>query len=578
MTSRARKRWRLKPCDAQAAAALAEAVGCSRTAAQLLRNRGIDTPEAAHAFLNPSLSDLPDPFLLPDAEAAAERIKQALHRGERIAIHGDYDGDGITSAALWTRALEKLGARVMVHVPHRHRDGYDMRSAFVAHARSEGAGLIITTDCGIRRADEVEEAREAGIDVVVTDHHIPDEQIPRAAAVVNPNRRDSRYPFRELAGVGVAFRACEALVRHLGHSVDSYRRAFIEYAAVGTITDMMPLLGENRVIVTHGLSALRHTRKPGFRALLSVAGIAPATLDARSIGFGIGPRINAIGRIDDARLALDLLLARDEAQAQALAAKLEQANTNRRAEQDRVLAEALEAIASRNLASESCLVVSGTSWHSGVIGLVANKLVEKYHRPIILIAIDERTGMARGSARSIDAFDMLAAITTCAEHLEEFGGHAHAAGLSIRADSLPGFQQAVARVAAEALTPEDLVPAIDADLEVPIQELTVSLLRELDRFQPWGAGNEEPVFVSRRLEVREVLRVGKEQQHLKLRFAEPAAGALAGLRWNCGDQAEHIHPGDVVDICYRPRIDNYDGSLSIVLNVEDLHAVRGPGA
>jgi single-stranded-DNA-specific exonuclease len=557
------KKWRVAPSSPEKPAVFASELGCSTHAAQLLLNRGIQTPEAAHSFLSPSLDDLPDPFLLPDAEKAAERLKQALNKKEKIAVHGDYDGDGVTSAALWTRLLQTLEADVTVHVPHRKRDGYDMRSKFVAQAKADGASLIVTTDCGIQRSKEVEEAREAGIDVIITDHHEPGEELPKAVAVVNPHRKDSKYPFQTLAGVGVAFRTGEALIRHLGMPVDKYRRAYIDLAAIGTITDVMPLVSDNRVFAKFGLEQLGQTRKLGLRALITNARLGARPLTTRDVGFGIGPRLNAIGRMDDSRVALDLLLTRDAGEAAELSSRLEKANSERRTEQDRIFIEAMAEVDHKDFSQIACLVISGTGWNSGVIGIVASKLVERYHRPTVLISLDEATGLGRGSARSIKPFDLFHAISACGEHLIEFGGHSHAAGLSLQTSSLHAFRDAMNLIASTKLSAEDLVPTINADLELPAGQVTLALLNELAMFEPWGCANEEPAIVSRNVSVLDVRRIGKEQNHLKMLVRSDALNPTDCIMWGAGDLAGTLSPGMNLDICYRPQINEFNGRRAV---------------
>jgi single-stranded-DNA-specific exonuclease len=528
------------------------------------------SPEEALRFLNPSFDDLPDPFLLPDAGQAAERIKHAIAGREKIIVHGDYDGDGVTSAALWTRLLRSLDAQVEVHVPHRQKDGYDMRSKFVAEAKERGIDLIITTDCGIQRVDEVEEARQVGIDVIVTDHHTPKEAIPNAVAVVNPHRLDSVYPFSDLAGVGVAFRMGEALVRHLGENVDSYRKAFVDLAAIGTVTDMMPLLGDNRVIVKHGLERLKSTKKVGIQALIRSAGIRAHAITARDLGYAIGPRLNAAGRVDDSALSLNLLLTKDEAQATTLASTLEKANNERRQEQDRVFMEALNLLSEQDLSGTGCLVVAGENWNSGVVGLVANKLVDRFSRPVIVIAADGESGVGKGSARSIPAFHMLNAMTSCADHLDGFGGHSHAAGLSLDLNNLDEFREAMNRQALETLTEEDFIPCLEADMEIDPAQVTLRFMQELQRFEPWGCCNEEPLFISRGLNILDVRRIGKEANHLKLVVRAEAMQPTDICWWGCGDLADHLHPGDSITACYRPQINHYNGRSSVQFILADL--------
>jgi single-stranded-DNA-specific exonuclease len=445
-----------------------------------------------------------------------------------------------------------------------------MRSKFVAEARDSGIHLIITTDCGIQRCEEVDEARLAGIDVIITDHHTPKEQIPNAIAVVNPQRVDSKYPFRFLAGVGVAFRMGEALVRHLGENVDSYRRAFIDLAAIGTVTDMMPLTDDNRVIVKYGLDGIKVSKKTGIQALMRSAGIQSRAITTRDLGFAIGPRLNAAGRVDDSTLSLRLLLTKDESEAKNLAEALERANQERRQEQERVLMEALEQLRDQDVSGAACLVIAGANWHSGVVGLVANKLVERFNRPAILIAVDEETGRGRCSARSIGPFHMLEAMTACEDHLLEFGGHSHAAGLSMDLDNLEQFREAMNRRALETLTEEDLVPSLEADLEVDAAEVTFAFMEELKRFEPWGCCNEEPLFISRGLEVLDVRRIGKDASHLKLVVRSEGMPPTDACWWGCGDLADHLHAGDSITACYRPSFNHFNGRVTVQFILEDL--------
>jgi single-stranded-DNA-specific exonuclease len=564
------KHWNILQEGEEQARLIQSQLGCHPIIARMLVNRGIMQPEEAQAFLHPSFNDLSDPFLLPDAEAAVERIKQALRHRERIYIHGDYDSDGVTSAALWYRLLTRLGADVLVHIPHRHRDGYDMRSKFVVEAKERGAAVILTTDCGIQRWTEVEEAREAGIDVIVTDHHEPGSQLPKAVAVVNPHRSDSRYPFPYLAGVGVAFRLGEALLRHLGHSVDGYRRALCDLAAIGTITDIMPVLGENRIIVKQGLETLRQGRKAGLRALMQLAKLNPEALTVRDIGFALGPRINAVGRMDDARIALDLLITEDPAEARELAERLERANVMRQEEQARITQEATQQIQSLDLEENPCIVLYRENWNSGVIGVVANKITSQFHRPSVLISVDPESGTGRGSARSIRAFDIHQALTECQEYLLEFGGHAHAAGMTIQLENLPAIIRSLNRLASERLTPDDFLPTIDIEAEIEASEVTPRLLEDLKAFEPYGHDNEEPIFVSRGLQLMRIYRMGPDGMHLKLFLKNGRNNEIAAVYWRNGELEQQLQCGDYFDICYRPKVDQYNGKLGVQLVIQDL--------
>jgi single-stranded-DNA-specific exonuclease len=442
----------------------------------------------------------------------------------------------VTSAALWTRLLDKLGAEVSVHVPHRRRDGYDMQSAFVEQARQDGVKLIVTTDCGIQRTEEVEEAREAGIDVIVTDHHEPGESLPRAVAVVNPHRKDSSYPFPHLAGVGVAFRTGEAVLRHLGMPVDSYRERFSDLAAIGTVTDIMPVLGENRVIVKEGLKRLGATKKEGLRALIQASGANRKPITAHTIGFVLGPRLNAVGRVDDAKVALDLLLSRDRQECHNLAQQLEEANQERRATELAILEQALALAEAMNLEETGCLVLHAEGWHTGVIGIVASRIVERFCRPAVLISLDTTAGTGRGSARSIRAFNLYNAIDECGELLLGYGGHSHAAGFTIEPGSVEPFRERMNAIARSRLAPEDFIPTLDIEMELGPEALDQTVLAELASFEPWGHENREPLFLTRDLKVVGCQKVGQEGQHLKLRVRANGSGPFDAMLWNRGDE------------------------------------------
>lgn len=570
------KRWRLLPGDIQAEAQLQIELGVHPVTARLLVQRGMTTPALAEAFLNPTLDRMHDPFLLPDVEAACERLKRALQSNEKILVHGDYDGDGVTSAALWTRCLRALGGNVEVFVPHRRRDGYDMRRPFIEEAREKGAALIVTTDCGIQRIDEVELARQYGMDVIITDHHTPNANgsLPKAVAVINPQRQDSRYPFPYLAGVGVAFKVCEALTTYLGHEAGKFRKSFLDLAAIGTITDIMPLLDENRIIVRHGLEALRETKKPGLRALIDAAGYRDKPLDVRSVSHGIGPRLNSASRVGETQIALDVLLTKEEELARSLARKLNELNIQRRDEQARIQEEAFAQVAQQDVADARCLVISGENWSSGLVGLVASKIVERFHRPCVVIALNEH-GDGKGSARSIHAFNIMEAIESCKELLIEYGGHAHAAGLSISGDNLTDFAQQMNRLASAQLLDEDCVATLEAAMEVAPTELNSHLLEQLEQMAPFGAGNPHPQFVSRNVGIAEIGRMGKEGEHLRFKLD------VEGLnRWGTvdapwfykGDLAEGLEAGSALDMFYQPQFNHFNGKRSIQFIIEDISA------
>jgi single-stranded-DNA-specific exonuclease len=561
------------PGDIQAEARLQIDLGVHPIMARLLVQRGLTTPEAAEGFLNPSLDRLHDPFLLPDAEAACERIKTALAKRERILVHGDYDGDGVTSAALWTRFLRSLGGDVDVFVPHRKRDGYDMRVPIIEQARQEGVTLIVTTDCGIQRVDEVEHARQYGIDVIISDHHTPNTsgELPQAVAVVNPHRKDSRYPFPDLAGVGVAFKLCEALTRYLGHKPEQFRRGFMDLACIGTVTDVMPLMDENRIIVKHGLEALQNTRKPGLRALIDICGYTDKPLDSRFIGFQIGPRLNAASRVSETQIALDALMTKDEGEAAGLARKLHDLNAQRQEEQAHILEEAMEQIVRQDMTEARCLVIAGAGWTSGLVGIVAGRIADRFHRPTVVIALDEATGKGRGSARSIHAFNIFNAIDACRGLLGEYGGHAHAAGLSIDKENVADFMTQMNRLATALLSEEDLVPTIEAAAELAPGDICQELLLQMQTLAPFGNSNPEPCFVSRGVPIRDI-RLLKDK-HLKLALkAEGLNGrdTADALWWNMGFLTANLEVGQSLDICYRPEFNYFGGRRNIQFMLQDI--------
>ena len=569
------KRWKVLPGDIQAEANLQIELGVHPIVARLLVQRGIITPHDADRFLNPTLDRLYDPFLLPDALPACERIKQALAHNEKILVHGDYDGDGVTSAALWTRVLRSLGADVDVFVPHRQRDGYDMRLPFIDDAKSKGVKLIITTDCGIQRVHEVEYAHNAGIDVIITDHHTPNTngELPRAVAVVNPHLKGSKYPFPTIAGVGVAFKMGEALTRHLGHNPDKYRKAFLDLAAIGTITDVMPLVDENRIIVKHGLEALQNTKKPGLRALIDVCGYRDKVLDARAVSHGMGPRLNAASRVDETRVALDVLLTKDEAEGQRLAHKLNEYNIQRKDEQARIFEEAMEQVVRQDMAEAKCLVLSGTSWTGGIVGLVASKMMERFHRPCVVISLNEATGIGRGSARSIHAFNIFDAIDSCRGLLAEYGGHAHAAGLSIAHDNVPDFAAQMNRLAGALLSDEDLLPTLDVAVEVDPADVCHQLIQQIETLAPFGSGNQEPLFVSRSVPIVDVTRMGAEKQHLRLTLRADGLNGRDSVQcpwFSRGELADGLDVGTSLDVCYKPQFNHWNGRTSIQFMIEDI--------
>ncbi len=537
---------------------------------RLLVSRGHDRPDLARAFLRPSLSDLHEPSRLAGVAAAVARLEQAIDRRETILVHGDYDVDGICAAALYTRALRRLGASVVPFVPHRVRDGYDLGRAGLRRAVEADARLILTADCGIVAHDAVAAAAQAGVDVVVTDHHVPAPLLPPAVAVVNPKRADCDYPNGVLSGAGVAYKVSLALARARGVSDDEVHY-LLDLVALATVADVMPLRGENRVMTRFGLRLLRESRWPGLRALLVSAGLGDGPLTAGHLSHWLAPRLNAVGRLEDADTGLQLLLS-DGTEAGALAAELEETNARRQAVDGEILDQALTMLGGwYDPTRDRAIVLTGEGWHPGVIGIVASRLVERYHRPTVLIACPPGGAVARGSARSIPGFDLLAAVRSCGSHLERFGGHAAAAGFDVRGEAIEAFSAAFADHA-RTLLPQEPVPDLRIDLEIRLDEVTPELVRYLAYAGPFGPGNPTPVFAIRGLTVDSATAVGRDRQHLRLRVrdGDRTLGAIGfGMTPTHGAQAR---PGAVVDMAAQLQEDEWRGQKRIQAKLVDLRS------
>jgi single-stranded-DNA-specific exonuclease len=565
-------RWLVAERDPAAEERLVRELGIPGLVAALLAQRGHGDPAQAHAFLNPRLEDLADPSLLPDYAAARDAILGARERKERIYVHGDYDVDGITSAALLTRFLKSIGCQVTPHVPHRMREGYGIHESAVAAAAATGAKLFLTCDCGISAHEQVRMAREAGMTVVVTDHHSVGETIPDAAAVVNPHRIGSPYPFPELSGAGVAFRLCEGLTRDLGFPVERYRNAFLDLAALGTIADVMPLEGENRIIARYGLERLPETKKVGLRALMREAKIDAAAgraLRAYHVSFMLGPRLNAAGRIDDAAKALRLLLTTDDAEAAALAREIEEVNRERREEQSRMIEQATEKVMAADLHRRNVIVVCDEGWHTGIVGIVAGRLVQQFNRPCFVLSIDPATGVCKGSGRSVPKFSLFDAIEAHRPLFLSGGGHAMAAGCSFELGKLDEVVDSLHTFAGQFLTEEDFVPVVQADLEVEPAEVTLAAAGALCAMEPFGCANPEPIFLARGMTLAQVSPTRKPE-HAKLLLTRGAARAAEGIAFNIGERLVEAGAGTVADVLFQPGIDEWNGARRLKWQVRDF--------
>ncbi|HTP87515.1 MAG TPA: single-stranded-DNA-specific exonuclease RecJ [Bryobacteraceae bacterium] len=541
------------------AAELAGALGLSALAAKVLVNRGLGNPDAARRFLRPSFEDLNDPLTLRDMPAAVERLARAIRDRERILIYGDYDVDGTTSVVLLTKAIELAGGQASYHVPHRLKDGYGMRSEVVEAASEQGVKLIVSVDTGIRAAEVVRRAGELGIDVIVTDHHLPEEELPAALAVLNPNRPDCAYPEKNLCGAGVAFKLIQALLPAMGWPADKVRRvaeSFLKIAAIATVADVVPLTGENRVIVAHGLRGLGAVRNPGLRALLDVAGFTNGNVpSARQVAFQIAPRMNAAGRMDTAKAVVELFLTNDMDRARDLARQLHDQNTERQ----QVEAEIREVCEQIAVAEEDCaLVYYAEDWHRGVLGIVASRLVERLHRPVFVLSRNPEDGLAQGSGRSISAFHLLAALESMPDLFVRFGGHEHAAGVTLETARVPEFRERFNAYAAAKLAPEDLLRSVEVDAVAELRDISERAIEEVFAMAPFGHGNPTPTFAALNVEVAGQPVVWKEK-HLRL-MVRQAGRTLALKAWNFAERAAELPAAARIDIAFQLEEDAYSAA------------------
>ena len=562
--------WNTKPHDQAAATSLAQALGLSPVTARLLAIRGITDPDEASRFLYPTLDQLHDPLKLAGLECAADRLLLAIANRERIAVHGDYDVDGITSTVILRRALELLGADVGHFIPERLTDGYGLQPGTIDRLHAEGVKLIVSVDCGIRAPEAARRARELGVDLIITDHHEPDDELPDACAVVNPKRHDCSYPDKNLAGVGVALKLVQSLCTRTGKS--AWLPAFVKIAAIGTLADVVPLIGENRIIAKLGLQMLtKGPHKVGLRALLEAAGLTGKTIDSYHIGFMVAPRINAAGRMSTPDIATRLLLASDEGmaeEAKALAEQLETENTRRRAEDQDILAKAKKIVETDpDIGSRSVLVVAGEGWHRGVIGIVASKLVDAFYRPAIVLSIDG--DIAHGSCRSITGFNMLACLESCAPLMKRFGGHKAAAGLQIETSRIKEFRQAVNAHADAILGPDDLRPSLWLDGPLAFHDINERVMVEFAALAPFGPGNPRPKFHTNGVAIVDGPRLLKER-HLKMSVKQNGR-VLRAIQWNAAEREPNLTAKkDGVEIAYTIEENEYQGTRYVELRLEDF--------
>ncbi|MET0500519.1 MAG: single-stranded-DNA-specific exonuclease RecJ [Candidatus Binatia bacterium] len=576
MGTQLQKRWVLREADPDVVSRHATQLRVSPLLARILALRGLTEAESARRYLSSTLrSDLPSPFLMADMEPAVGRIVHAIRKQERIGIWGDYDVDGTTGASVLVSFLREIGAEPIYHVPHRIDEGYGLNTQGLKRLRERGVDLVVTVDCGISNAAEVDAARGFGLDVIVVDHHQPPEELPRAVAVINPHRRDCLFPDKGLCAAGLAFYLIIGLRSRLRESGwftgsgDPDIRHYLDIVTLGTIADMVPLKGVNRTLIRRGLAELGTSVRPGVVALKQVANIANGDVSAGQVGFQLGPRINAAGRVDYGIKVVELLTTTSSEVALRIAQELEAHNRQRRAIEAEVLDQVLAQAQNRFAGAEPySLVLGGKDWHPGVLGIVASRIVERFHRPTVVIGFDN--GQGKGSARSIRGFHMVDGFRRCADHLEKFGGHEYAGGLSIKEAKLEFFAEAFESVAREILASDDLRPRIEVDAQLNFAEIGVGTVRELEALKPFGVGNPEPLFMTTEVEVceRKLFSAGAR---FRLR---QGPRVISGVAFGVDEDVPGM-PGTMVDVAYRLSENEWNGTSTVELKLVDIRPAAG---
>lgn len=557
---RAKTRWIPVEADPQEIQKLADGLSVHPTIARLLIRRGQTDLETAQKFLRPSIDQLHDPYLLDGMKEAIERIRLALANQENILIYGDYDADGVSSTSLLMHVFRTLTPQVDYYIPNRFREGYGLNQDALEWAKERGYDLVITVDTGISAAKEAEFARKIGLDLIITDHHEPPAVLPEAVAVINPKKPDCPYPFKSLAGVGVAFKLATALLERVPME-------WLDLVALGTIADLVPLVDENRVLATYGLTRLNERTNLGLSALMDVAGIAQAT--AGHVGFFLGPRINASGRLDSARQAVELLTTEDLGEAQYLAEVLNEMNQERQQIVEEISEQAISMVEQDQERHKHVIVVAHPGWNVGVIGIVASRLVEKYYRPVIVLGIDEEKGTAKGSARSIAGFDLYQSLTACKEYLPHFGGHYMAAGMTLLAEDLSAFHAKLSCIAQEVLQPEDYTPLTHIDDELTIDQVDLTMLDQLALLEPYGMGNATPSFLLKNSEITKIQTIGADKNHLKLTL-QTGQVTMDVLAFRKAELAEELVASSKIHVVGELQINEWNGRRTPQLICKDL--------
>ena len=568
------KIWKLREvADRETVSRLSSELGVDPVLAELLVQRGVHTFEQARSFFRPSLNNLHDPFLMTDMDKAVERVHKAVASGEKILVYGDYDVDGTTAVSLVYSFLRRLTRQLDFYIPERYDEGYGVSYKGIDWASENGFGLIITLDCGIKANEKVEYARERGIDMIICDHHLPENELPKAVAVLDPKREDCHYPFDDLSGCGVGFKLVQAYSQQYGIPFESLI-PLLDLLVVSIASDLVSVTDENRILAHFGLKQLNSNPREGLLAMIQLSGLEPMHLTIDDIVFKIGPRINAAGRMESGRIAVELLTASNVDEAIRIGSEINEHNNERKNIDRRITQEALEMVESGNcLSCANATIVYNPEWHKGVVGIVASRLVEAFYRPTIVFT-KSQGGLVTGSARSVHGFDLYDAIESCADLLENFGGHLYAAGLTLKEENIPAFCERIEKFVSGKIIPEMKTPVVDIDAMLNFSQITPKFLRILKQFQPFGPGNHAPVFRTDNVYDNGMGRkVGAEGGHLKLELIQESHPYhhISAIAFNMADFFDHIKAGNPIDVCYSIVENYYRGTANTQLRVKDLH-------
>lgn len=557
------KEWKIYEVDEKKVEEISSKYNLNKLISTILANRNITTEEEIRLFLFPTRKDFHNPFLITDMEKSVERIIKAIENKEKVTIYGDYDVDGITSITVLKSFLKDRGLETSQYIPNRLNEGYGLNNNAIEKIKKQGCDLMITVDCGISAINEIDYANTIGIETIITDHHEPGNEIPKAFAVIDNKRKDSKYPFRELAGVGVVFKLIQAIGIKLGLKEEEYLK-YLDIVCVGTISDIVPLVDENRVIAKLGLMLIRQTRNIGLKSIIDTSGYTK--IDSNSISFGIAPRINACGRMGKAEDALELFLSKNYNEVSELAKKLNDYNKLRQDTEKEIYENAIKQIEQNELDKNNSIIVGGHNWHHGVIGIVSSKITEMYFKPSILLSFEE-DGIGTGSGRSIPGFDLHEALTKCLDNVEKFGGHSMAVGLTVKKEKFEDFKKEFEQIATKSNVSE-IMPIINIDAKIDFSAINKDMVESLKQLEPFGEGNKMPVFVFKNLKI-DSIRALSEGKHLKLTLKEGNT-VVNAIGFNIGNLADEYRIGDKIDVVGVLEVNNFNGVESLQINIKDI--------